>query len=121
FASTRPLAGLVRRVVNLARIGAVDDNARNAVSDGSLGKVLHAKLHVRRRGVSPKIVFDDQHDTEFLHGSKVQALVCNARRLAAIANVSESGNVAPLQSRTETYAAHNADQLAQHRNRRRDI
>ena len=96
FAATGALAGLVGGVVDLAGVGAVDDDAGNSVRDGPLGEVFHAELHVAGSGVAPEIVLDDQNQPELLHGGKVEALVSDAGGLAAVADVSQSGDVACL-------------------------
>ncbi len=96
FAAPCPFACLVASVIYLAGIGAVDDDAGNTIGDCALGEVLHAELHVRRSGVCPQIIFDQQHESEVLHCSKVQPLVRHPRGLTAIADVSHDCNVFSL-------------------------
>src|SRR5208282_3134490 len=72
-AAPRPFAGFVAGVVDLASVSAIDDHAGDAVGDGALGQILDAKLHVGGRGISPKIVLDDQDQAEILDGCEIQA------------------------------------------------
>src|SRR5260370_711307 len=90
----RALYGFMCRLVNLARIGAVYDDSRDAVANGALGKVFHAVLHFRRRGVGPEVALDEKHQTEVLHGGEVDAFVGHARGLSTVADVSHDCCVA---------------------------
>src|ERR1022692_4252367 len=93
--------GIVSGVVNLAGVGAVDDDAGDAVSDGAFGKVFAAVLHFRRRRVGPEIALDEEHETEILHGGEVDAFVSDASGLAAVADIGHDCQVASLQARAE--------------------
>src|SRR4029077_18953407 len=77
LAEARAFTSFVGGVVNLAGIGAIHDHARDAVSDSALSEIFHLKLHVGGHGVCPKIVFNEEHQAEALHGSKVDALISN--------------------------------------------
>ena len=108
-------------VIYLAGIGAIDDHARNAICDGAFGEIFDSELHVRGSGVGPQIIFDQQHESEVLHGCEVQALVGYAGGLSAIADVGHDGYVLPLQTCAQRDTCQNWDQIAQGRNRRDDI
>src|SRR2546426_12626129 len=78
FASTGALTGFMGGVVNLAGVGAINDYAGDAVGNGALREIFHAKLHVGGRGVSPEIVFDEEYQAEILHRREVYALISHA-------------------------------------------
>ena len=112
FAAAGAFAGFVAGVVDLAGVGAVDDHTGNSVGDGTLGEVFHFELHVRGSGVGPQIVFDEQYESEILHGRKVQAFVGDAGGLAAVADVGHDGDVSSLQTGTEGDTSEDRDQIA---------
>ena len=114
FAAVGALDGFVGGVVDLAGVGAVDDDAGDAVSDGAFGEVFAAVLHVGRRGVGPEIVFDEEHEAEILHGGEVDAFVGDAGGLAAVADVGHDGDVAALQARAQRDAGEHGNQIAEH-------
>ncbi len=94
-------------------VGAVDDNAGDAVSDGAVGEVFAGELEVDRGGVGPEVVFDHEDDAEFLHGGEVEAFVGGAGGLAAVADVGEAGDVLALDAGAEGDAAHHGDGVAE--------
>ncbi len=101
FAAVGAFDGFVGGVVDLAGVGAVDDDAGDAVSDGAFGEVFAAVLHFRRRGVGPEIAFDEKHEAKILHGGEVDAFVGDAGGLASVADVGHDGDVAALQARAQ--------------------
>src|SRR5664279_2758539 len=109
FAAMGALARLIGRVVNLAGIGAIHNHSWNPVRYGALCQVLHAKLHIAGRRVSPQVVLDHQYQSQLLHGREVQALIGDAGGLPAIADVSEARDILALQPRAQTDAGHYAD------------
>src|SRR6516162_823928 len=116
-AQPRSLASLVRSVIHLAGVGAVNDDAWNSIANGTFRQVFHAELHVARSGISPQIVLDDQHQAELLYCCEVQALIRDAGRLPTVADVGEPDNILALQACAEADACHDANQLTEHRDR----
>ena len=78
FAPMSTLGGFVCCVVNLTSVCTVNDYARNAVPNRTFSEIFHAILHFGRRGVCPKIAFNQQHKTEFLHRREVNAFIGDA-------------------------------------------
>src|SRR5437016_2940909 len=78
LAAPGALTGFMGGVVNLAGVGAINDYAGDAVGNGALREIFHAKLHVGGRGVSPEIVFDEEYQAEILHRREVYALISHA-------------------------------------------
>jgi hypothetical protein len=111
----------VTGVIDLAGISAIDDHTRDAICDGALGQIFDTELHVRGSGVGPQIIFDEQNESEILHGGEVQAFVGHAGGLSAIADVGHDGDVLPLQTCAQRDTCQNWDQIAQGRNRRDDV
>ena len=110
----RSLDSVAGGVVDLAGVGAVDDHAGDAVSDGAFGEVFAAVLHFRRRRVGPEIRFDEEHEAEILHGGEVDAFVGDAGGLASVADVGHDGNVASLEASAERDARKHGDEIAEH-------
>ncbi len=113
FAAARSLTGFVTGVVDLASVGAVDDHAGDSIGNGAFRQVFDAELHVGGGGVSPEIVFDNQHQAKILDGGKVQAFVGYARGLSSIADVSHDRDVFALQTRPERHASEHRNQIAE--------
>src|SRR6266581_3274827 len=82
LAAPRSLACFESGVINLASISAVDDNSLHAIPDGAFRQVFHRELQLGWRGIGPEIVFHDQHQPQFLHGGKIDALISDAGRLS---------------------------------------
>src|SRR5262249_41487102 len=99
FACVGAFDGFAGRVVDLAGVGAVDDYAGDAVSDGAFGVIFAAVLHFAWRGVGPEIRFDYQHQAEILHGGEVDAFVGDAGGPASVADPGHDGDVSALQAR----------------------
>ena len=114
FAAVGALDGFVGGVVDLAGVGAIDDDAGDAVSDGAFGEVFAAVLHFGRRGVGPEIALDEEHEAEVLHGGEVDAFVGDAGGLATVADVGHDGEVASLQARAQRDAGEHGDKIAEH-------
>ena len=98
LATARTFASFMSCVVNLAGIRAVNDHARDAVGNSSLGKIFYSKLHVRRCRITPEIVLNKQHQAKTLDRRKVDAFIRDPGRLAAIADVSHDRDVVPLKA-----------------------
>src|SRR5215467_2716730 len=114
FTAMRPFDGFMSGVVDLAGVGAVDNHARNAVSEGALGHVFATVLHVRGGRVGPQIRFDDEHEAEILNRREVDAFVGHSRGLTAVADISHDRNIASLQTRAERDARKNGNEIAEH-------
>src|SRR5262249_36726617 len=114
FAAMGALDGFIGRVENLTSVGTVDDHARNAVADRAIGEIFHRDLIFGRRGVSPKIALDDQHQTQLTYRSKVDAFVADAGGLPAVADPGETRQFLALQARAERDAGHHRQQIAEH-------
>src|SRR6185437_6361869 len=112
FAMASALAGLMRGIIDLTGIGSIHDHAGHAISNRTFGKVLDAKLHIGRCGITPEIVFHEQHESQLLDSSKVEAFVGNAGGLAAVADVSHYGNVLALEPGPEGDPSQYRDQIA---------
>ena len=87
------VARLLDRALGLAvdgeHVGAVDDDALEAVGLGAVGDVLGRVLEVRRRRVGPLVVVADEHDREAADAGEVHALVRVAARGGALAEPAE--------------------------------
>src|SRR5258708_23584296 len=104
--------GVTGGVVDLTGVGAIDDHAGNAVSNGAFGEVFAAVLHFRGRRVGPEIAFDEEHEAEVLHGGEIDALVGDAGGLAAVADVGHDRQVASLQARAQRHARDHSNDVA---------
>ena len=114
FAAMRALHGFIRRVIDLAGIGAVNDHAGHAVADGAVGQIFYVDLVFGGRGVSPEIAFDNQHQAELAHRGKVDAFIAHAGGLSAIADPGKAGELFALKARAQRDAGHHRQQIAQH-------
>ena len=83
------LARLLDRAPRLAvdgeHVGAVDDDALEAVGLGAVGEVLDRVLEVGRRRVRPLVVVADEDDRQLAHAGEVHRLVRVAARRGALA------------------------------------
>src|SRR5205823_6907893 len=102
LATSSAFTGFVGGVVNLAGVGSVDDYAGDSVGDGAFGEIFHAELHVGGSGVSPEIIFDEEHHAKILHGGEVQAFVGDAGGLSTVADVGHDREVAFLTTGAES-------------------
>src|ERR1700730_6973694 len=93
FATAGAIPGLVASVIDLAGVGAVNDHTRDPVPDSAFSQVLDAELHVGGRRVCPKIILDNQHQPEILHGGEVQPFGGHAGGLPPISDVSHYRDV----------------------------
>src|SRR2546427_4106560 len=100
-------------VVHLTGVGAIDDYAGDSVRDSALGEIFHAELHVGGRGVSPEIIFDEEHQAEVLHGGEVQTFVGDAGGLSTVADIGHDRDVASLKTGAESYAGEHRNQIAE--------
>ena len=82
-------ASLLDRALRLAvhgeDVGAVDDDALEAVGGGAIGDVLDRVAEVRRRRIRPLVVVADVHDRQAPDAREVHALVRVASRGRAFA------------------------------------
>ena len=83
------VARLLDRALRLAvdgeHVGAVDDDAFEAVRLRAVGEVLDGVLEMRRRRVRPLVVVADEDDGQLAHAGEVHALVCVTARHRALA------------------------------------
>ena len=93
----------------------------DAVGDGAIGKILYGHLARNRRGISPLIIFDDQHEWRALRGGEAQAFVKRAGGAAAVADPCERDDILSEIAAGHGDAGHYRNQIAEHGNGRDDV
>ena len=78
-------------------------------------------MHVGGGGVSPEIIFDEEHHAEVLYGGEVQTFISDAGGLSAVSDVGHDRDVAPLKTGAESDTGEHGNQIAESRDGRDHI
>jgi hypothetical protein len=108
---------LLRHFVTGNHVVSIDDVSGNAERGGFLSQVSNGRLHAGWCRVRVLIVFGNHDERQFLHGGEVHAFVKRAGAGAAIADVSQAGDVFLLQTRAHQNPRHHRNHVAEVRNR----